>query len=53
MLGSAVLSHSHGEKPLSERAGLVEKQAYLRWFKVKVELGRPGSAVTIFPRGIP
>ena len=41
------------KKPISERAGLVEKQAYLRRFKVKVELGRLGSPVTIFPRGIP
>jgi len=42
-----------GKKPISERAGLVGKQAYLRRFKVKVELGRLDSPVTIFPRGIP
>jgi hypothetical protein len=47
------LSQSHRETPISESAGLVEKQAHLRWFRVKAELGRPGSPVTIFPRGIP
>jgi hypothetical protein len=47
-LRSAVLAQSHRETPISESAGLVEKQAHLRWFKVKAELGRLGSPVTIF-----